>query len=279
MVERDDSWLDDLYESDESSPPELDAHIRAAARSAVRPRLSHWYRIGTAALVLLAVFVYVEMLPERSPQSWDAEPAVFVRESKTTERQATSPVQKPAVLSSAITAPASETEEVTISKPRREDAPPVPPQSMQIQEAPEPEAGAIEEVIVTGSYTMRDNFDLPSPITVSTEVNLEPDDAPLRGTVSDDVAPNRASSVRRMSMVQLPACDDDGAALTYCLRDGVVKAMVPGDHGCSIMLDIDSPTSTLPVLAALRDDNGVLRVGSGTYRCTAGQWQYSANAD
>lgn len=32
---------------------------------------------------------------------------------------------------------------------------------------------AIEEVIVTGSYIRRDNFDLPSPISVTTEVDLE----------------------------------------------------------------------------------------------------------
>jgi|SaaInl7_100m_RNA_FD_contig_31_3088442_length_4015_multi_36_in_0_out_0_1 outer membrane receptor protein involved in Fe transport len=37
----------------------------------------------------------------------------------------------------------------------------------------EDEGEAIEEVIVTGSYIRRDNFDLPSPIAVTTEVDLE----------------------------------------------------------------------------------------------------------
>lgn len=37
----------------------------------------------------------------------------------------------------------------------------------------EDEGEVIEEVIVTGSYIRRDNFDLPSPITVTTEVDLE----------------------------------------------------------------------------------------------------------
>jgi outer membrane receptor for ferrienterochelin and colicin len=35
------------------------------------------------------------------------------------------------------------------------------------------EEESIEEIIVTGSYIRRDNFDIPSPIQVTTELDLE----------------------------------------------------------------------------------------------------------